>query len=232
MINTKDPEFQKRREDTIQQINALDKEELESNPNRDQFFEAVYENAEGDAALVPWADLAPKQQLKDWLAVREVNSGRAIDIGCGLGDNAECLAKAGFETTAFDFSGKAIDWAKARFPNSPVSYHHTDLFNLPAEWQGAFDLVHECYTLQAIPPVTLEKSVPAVASLVAPGGTLLVYTRIREDGADVEGPPWPLEETMAMSFTEYGFELVTREEFTIERPGRLVPGIWCAWRKI
>lgn len=231
MNDQKDEAFLKRREATIEQINALDKDELESNPNRDQFFDAVYDNANGDAALVPWADLQPKQQLIAWLSKENRTFGKAIDVGCGLGDNAECLAANGFETTAFDFSSRAIDWAKERFPDSPVSYHQADLFNLPAEWIGQFDLVHECYTLQAIPPATLEQSVPAVASLVAPGGTLLVYTRIREDGSDVEGPPWPLEETTAMSFTDFGLELLAREEFTIERPDRIVPGIWCEWRK-
>jgi len=232
MSDTKDDDFFARREATIEQINALDKDELEANPNRDQFFDAVYENAEGDAALVPWADLQPKQQLIDWMTQQNQTFGTAIDVGCGLGDNAEFLAGNGFETTAFDFSSKAIDWARRRFPNSPVSYHQADLFNLPSEWKGQFDLVHECYTLQAIPPATLEQSVPAVASLIAPGGTLLVYTRIRKDGAAVEGPPWPLEEATAMSFTDFGFELIKREDFTIERPGRLVPGIWCEWRKV
>ncbi len=232
MSSENDTDFEKRREDTIQQINALDKDTIENNPQRDVFFEAVYENAEGDAALVPWADLKAKQQLDDWLDSNPSKTGKAIDVGCGLGDNAERLAKAGYETTAFDFSKKAIEWATSRFSNSPVAYHHADLFNLPDAWRGSFDLVHECYTLQAIPPATLAQSVPAVASLVAPGGTLLVYTRTRENGTDVEGPPWPLEEKVAMSFDQHGFQLITAEEFTVERPGRLVPGIWCEWRKL
>jgi hypothetical protein len=37
------------------------------------------------------------------------------------------------------------------FPQSAVDYRVADLFDAPSEWRGAFDLVHELYTLQALP---------------------------------------------------------------------------------
>ena len=172
-----------------------------------------------------------KDRLDQWLAGNPAHSGRAIDIGCGLGDNAEALAAAGYTTTAFDFSPKAIDWARERFPDSPVAYHVADLFDLPDEWRGSFDLVHECYTLQSIPPETLDKSVPAIASLVAAGGTLLVYTRVRADGSAVEGPPWPLENSIALSFYRHGLECIHKEEFELERPDRSIPHLFMVWRR-
>ena len=229
VMKTKDPEFQKRREQAMAEVQLLDRDVIHDNPEREQFFETVYDRAEGDAAAIPWADLAAKHKLADWLAQNGHHSGRAIDVGCGLGDNAEALANAGYETTAFDFSPKAIDWAKSRFPASSVKYSVGDLFDLPREWLGKFDLVHECYTLQSIPPETLEKSMPAIASLVAPGGLLLVYTRVRPNAGEVDGPPWPLEADTAMSFDEYGLELLSREEFILERPDKTIPHLFCVW---
>ncbi len=91
--------------------------------------------------------------------------------------------------------------------------------------------MHECYTLQSIPPETLVNSIPSVASLVAPNGILLVYTRIREDESEVEGPPWPLEERKVMSFVDQGLELVSREDFILERPDRDIPHSFCVWRR-
>ena len=41
-----------------------------------------------------------------------------LDVGCGLGDNAECFAAAGAKVTAFDFVAQAIEWAKRRFPQT------------------------------------------------------------------------------------------------------------------
>ena len=224
-------EFKARQEALKSEINKLDKDSLHSLPEREKFFEDVYNNAEGDAAAVPWADLAAKDKLAQWLQENPDHEGRAIDVGCGLGDNAEALSEAWYETIGFDFSPKAIAWAKGRFPESDVTYRQMDLFELPQEWLGAFDLVHECYTLQSIPSETLEKSIPAVASLVAPEGFLLVYSRIREDGGSVESPPWPLEESKLMSFTDHGLELVSREDFILERPDRKIPHVFCVWRR-
>ena len=231
MSGETEEEFQARQEALKSEVNKLDKDSLHSLPEREKFFQDVYNNADGDAAAVPWAEMKAKHKLISWLEENPDHEGRAIDVGCGLGDNAEALSEAWYETIGFDFSAKAISWAKQRFPESDVTYRQMDLFDLPQEWLGAFDLVHECYTLQSIPSETLEKSIPAVASLVAHDGILLVYSRIRKDGAEVEGPPWPLEETKLLSFADHGLELVSREDFMLERPDRQIPHVFCVWRR-
>ena len=231
MTNQMDEDFQKRREAMKTVINKMDEDTVHSMPEREAFFEDVYHNADGDAAAVPWADMAAKDRLANWLLENQTHQGRAIDVGCGLGDNAEALAEAGYQTIGFDFSPKAISWARQRFKESAVSYHQADLFDLPKEWLGAFDLVHECYTLQSIPPETLKKSIPGVASLVAPKGFLLVYSRVREDNSTVEGPPWPLEMSKIIEFENHGLELVSREDFILERPDRDIPHAFCVWRR-
>ena len=106
-----------------------------------------------------------------------------------------------------------------------------DLFDLPESWQGAFDLVHECYTLQSIPPETLKESLPAVAGLVTPGGTLLVYTRTRKAGQAVDGPPWPLEEPVTQEFSKYGLEPVSMDTFSLPKGERDIPHLFSVWRR-
>ncbi|MEM7290875.1 MAG: class I SAM-dependent methyltransferase, partial [Pseudomonadota bacterium] len=63
----RDNAFIARQEAAKNAINQSDRERHKSNSKRDAFFETVYDQAERDAALVPWADLDAKQQLKDWL---------------------------------------------------------------------------------------------------------------------------------------------------------------------
>jgi SAM-dependent methyltransferase len=142
---------------------------------------------------------------------------RALDVGCGLGDNAEALAAAGARTTAFDLSQKAIDWAKRRFPDSHVDYRAADLFAAPPEWRESFDLVHECYTLQALPADLIPRAAEALAAFVAPGGRLLVIARARENAAAPAGPPWPLSRRSIEALATGGLELVSVEQ--IEPPG-------------
>lgn len=220
----------KRRAESITALNASDKIRLHTDPERQAFFETVYENANGDPALIPWADLQAKPELVAWLEDTDPK-GEAIDIACGLGDNAEAISAAGWSTTGFDISGDAINWAKDRFPNSQVSYQQADLFDLPTDWSRRFALVHECYTLQAMPPETLERTVPAIADLVAPDGHLLIYTRIREDGAAVDGPPWPLEESVLNDFKTQGLILTARKNFDFQKEDRIIPHAWMVWRR-
>ena len=67
-----------------------------------------------------------------------------------------------------------------------------DLFALPSEWIGTFDLVVESQTVQALPPSLRATVIAHVASLVAPGGSLIVHALAAIDGWEEDGPPWPL----------------------------------------
>jgi 2-polyprenyl-3-methyl-5-hydroxy-6-metoxy-1,4-benzoquinol methylase len=212
-------EFAARRAAARVRLDAIDPHKreggAEADPLRRDWFEAVYRLAEGDAACVPWGDLAPHPLLAEWLAREGALSGlRALDVACGLGDNAEALAAAGAKTLAFDFVDAAIDWAMRRFPQSAVDYRAADLFALPAEWRDAFDLVHECYTLQALPETLLEKAAQALASTVAPGGRLLVIARARDEGEELSGPPWPLTRERIEALAVDGLKLASLEECT------------------
>ncbi len=186
------------------------------------WFEEVYKSAAGDPARVMWADLEPHPGLAEWIG-RSGNlyEGRALDVGCGLGDNAEALGQLGYEVTAFDLSPTAIAWAKERFPDSPVAYQTADLFDPPAEWAGAFDFVHETYTLQALAPgMGLRETAPArLARLLKPGGRLLVITRSRPEGEPEDGPPWPLARSELDRFTDAGLELRNFQKFVVREDG-------------
>ncbi len=176
------------------------------------WFERLYSGAAAGQNPMPWEG-GPRRQLVEWaLTQAKVSGERAVVVGAGLGENAELIASLGYRTLAFDIAPTAVDQARRRFPASTVDYEVGDLLNLPADWVGAFDLVVEVYTVQALPLQIRDRAIAGVASLVAPGGRLLVIQVARDEGTQVAGPPWPLTESEVDSFATGGL-VVTRREF-------------------
>jgi len=203
------------------------------------WFEELYAKADGDAGMVPWGDEKAHPGLVSWVEQNGAGqngfgqNGRAIDVGCGLGDNAVFLAEKGFAVTAIDLSQSAIDWAARRFSDSSVDFRQADLFDLPRELVGQFDLVHETYTLQALPPAIRSKCYQAIASLVAPRGRLLVICRSRAEDQSADGPPWPLAKSELDRFTELGLTEISTSEFLEEKlDGRQIPHLKVEYQKI
>lgn len=214
----KSPDFQARRAQARQILDDIDPHMTQggaaADPRRKSWFEAVYDMAGDDPAGVPWASLAPHPLTAQWLGAqgKALEGLRVLDIGCGLGDNAEAFSKAGARVAAFDLAAKAVDWARRRFPDSKVDYRAADLFDLPEEWRGAFDLVHECYTLQALPAELVQPAFAALAATLKPKGELLVIARARDEDQAMQGPPWPLPKSAFDLARTVGLRLVSLED--------------------
>lgn len=214
-----DPNFEARRLAARKRLDAID-DAGKGDPYRRAWFEAVYQSAGSDAAQIPWADLAPHPLLAAWLNSVEgpAPGARALDVGCGLGDNAAAMAAKGWRVTAFDLSPLAIRWAQTRFAN--VEFVAADLFRPPAEWDSAFALVHECYTLQALPDAPRAEAIANIARFVAPGGRLVLIARARHDGGTAAGPPWPLTRDEVLSVTSHGLAAEAVEPLTDTTDGK------------
>ena len=178
------------------------------------WFEALYAAADGDPSHLSWADLVANPGLVEWLASYQADGKeQAVVVGCGLGDDAEELARRGFEVVAFDISETAIRWCKKRFPNSEVTYAVANLFQLPPDWVGAFDLVLEAYTLQVLPPELVVEAIERITCLTAPGGTLLIICRGRDMTEDSGQMPWPLTQSELVQVQSFGMEQVSFKDY-------------------
>jgi SAM-dependent methyltransferase len=213
-----DPGFAERRARARAELDAIDPAkggaEHPADPLRRAWFEAVYARAEDDPARVPWANLAPHPLARAWIdfQARGLEGLRVLDVGCGLGDNAEYFSAAGAEVTSFDLVDGAVAWAKRRFPQSRVDYCVADLFAAPAAWRRGFDLVHECYTLQALAPALLGRALAALAEFLAPRGKLLLIARARDEDSEAKGPPWPLPRSIFAEAERQGLDPLAIED--------------------
>ncbi|MHC5771631.1 MAG: class I SAM-dependent methyltransferase [Nostoc sp.] len=136
-----------------------------------------------------------------------------------MGDDAEALVNLGFEITAFDISPTAIAWCQERFPNSTVNYIVADLLAIPSQWHQAFNFVFECRNIQALPLNVRSWVISSVTSVLAPGGTLLMITHVRDTEAEPSGPPWPLSNSELAQFKDLGLYQV--EHLVFLEPGQI-----------
>jgi hypothetical protein len=178
------------------------------------WFEPVYAGAGDDPSAVPWADLEPNRLLVEWLERdgRHGDVARAIIVGCGLGDDLEVLRQHGFDVSGFDVAPSAIEWARRRFPDQADRFFAANLLELPRSLVGAFQLVFEAYTVQALPESVRDIAIDAVASLVAPGGTLLVVASARDEDEHPGNLPWPLTRSQLARFGEAGLRELRFED--------------------
>lgn len=61
----------------------------------------------------PWV-IGPRRELVQLVTDGTLTPSRAIDLGCGVGDNAIFLAQHGFTVTGIDFAPAAIDRARRK----------------------------------------------------------------------------------------------------------------------
>ncbi|MEO6605610.1 MAG: class I SAM-dependent methyltransferase [Aeromicrobium sp.] len=169
----------------------LGRETTPDQPTR--WVEQLWISAEQDEVDAPWDRTEPFPRIAD--AMGELGSGdgrRAVVVGAALGADAEAAARAGWQTTAFDIAPAAVRLVRSRYPSSAVDYREGDLLNLPDDLVGAFDLVIEVFTVQAMPPAVRAEATAGIRRLLAPGGTALVIQFDRGDEDSDVGPPWLL----------------------------------------
>ena len=174
------------------------------------WFEALYKEWEGNPDVIPWADMEPNLFFRAWAEKTDLKGeGRkALVIGTGLGDDARYLHDLGFKVTAFDISPTAIEWARRLHAVTDIAFEVADLFEPYRDWLGAFDFVLEVYTIQPLPLEMRPRVIDSIAAFVAPGGTLVVVTRGREDDEEPVELPWALSRPDLARFEKNGLKQV------------------------
>jgi 2-polyprenyl-3-methyl-5-hydroxy-6-metoxy-1,4-benzoquinol methylase len=175
-----------------------------------EWFDGLYKNNTKTQENIPWAKQAVNPLLASYLGEDIIHGGRALVIGCGLGDDAKALEDAGYDVTAIDVSQTALDLAQERFPDSGITFLKQDIF----EYESEFDFVFEAFTVQSLPVEFREKMITAVANTVAQNGKLLLVAHKLE--TMLGGPPWPLEAHQVDLFKEEGLAELSHELHTEE----------------
>ena len=123
----------------------------------------------------PWVGDA-RSELVGLVEAGVLAPGRAIDLGCGEGDNAIFLAGRGFDVTAVDFAPSALvkARAKARAAGVEVDFVVDDLTRLDRV-RGPYDVLVDYGAFDDLSVGDRERYVTAVRPLTRPGSRFLLW---------------------------------------------------------
>ena len=164
----------------------------------------------------PWVGGA-RSELVRFVEDGVLEPGRAIDLGCGVGDNAIYLAEQGFEVTAVDFARSAIDRGrrKAEAAGAGVDFRVADFTDLPSDL-GRFDVLVDYGAFDDLSASQREAYVRNVLPLARPGARFLLWC--------FEWPATRLDRLLSAALPMTGMALVPGEverwfgpSFDIER---------------
>jgi SAM-dependent methyltransferase len=133
----------------------------------------------------------PNQFVATELA--DLPPGRAVDLAAGEGRNAIWLASRGWSATAVDFSQVALDKGARLADDLDVTWVRADA----TTWQppAPVDLVVMAYF--QVPAEDRRRAVRGAATMLAPGGTLLL---VAHDSTNLtEGTGGPQDPAVLMS---------------------------------
>ena len=135
-----------------------------------------------------WDPAGPSKPLHELNPVRlryidlaaGLSDTRVLDVGCGGGILAEAMARSGARVLGIDLSQAVLDVAElhALEAMSPSNIGRLRAEQLAIEQPGAFDLVTCMEMLEHVPDPAA--SIAALATLVKPGGDVIVSTLNRK----------------------------------------------------
>jgi len=183
-------------------------------PARDRYVHAVKDYYEELWERLPDDLTPPDQALRRRFALANLAAGdRVLDLGCGSGDLAAELARAGVQVTAADVAQAALDRAAGRHPELSLRLVAIDE-PLPFE-DGSFDAVWSSEVIEHVADTA--RWLSEVRRVLAPAGRLLLTTpshgRLRLLAGGIERYSEPLGDHLHLYsarslrelLTEFGF---------------------------
>lgn len=150
-------------------------------------WQARYE--ETPAEKLPWFHPELDPDFAAALEHLNIQSGTALDIGCGPGTQAIALARQGFDVTAVDVAGAAIEGARRRAAEAGVSIDFIAGDIMFMDIDNRFDLILDRGVLHCFDDADARRRyIARIFAWLKPGGILLLKCFSHEETRE-EGPP-------------------------------------------
>jgi 2-polyprenyl-3-methyl-5-hydroxy-6-metoxy-1,4-benzoquinol methylase len=133
---------------------------------------------------IQWLTLGKLRSLKEKIAYEYVRTGtRVLEIGCGTGTLTMLMAGQGAIVTGIDASTVMLGEAQKKIAASDfrerITLHYMDASMIGERFSSAsFDMIVSTLVFSELPPDEQRYVLEACASLLAPGGRLLIADEV------------------------------------------------------
>lgn len=164
--------------------------------NDSALWESIYTRGEQ-----PWDAGMPDNHLVEMVKRGEILAGRALDIGCGPGNESIFLASRGFKVVGIDISTSAVRSARRRAERAEVNCEFVvcDALDLPFG-QATFDFVLDRACFHFAPEGKRSSYLESLDRVLTDGGKYVLYAASERD-ANISGP-YKFTEEYLRSFFE------------------------------
>jgi SAM-dependent methyltransferase len=185
------------------------------------------------AGDTPWDHGMVDHNLIETLSRHGIAACRALDIGCGTGENAIWMARQGFEVVACDFSKTAIDRARAKLDGADASvcFMVADFLADPVP-AAPYGFVFDRGCLHCMDGLEERNAFARkVCGLLEEGGLWLSLIGNADEGERAIGPP-QLSAAELVSVVEPCFEILSLASGWFGSDQQMPPRAWiCLMRK-
>jgi SAM-dependent methyltransferase len=169
------------------------------------------------AGDTPWDTGKPSSELQRVVNEEPIQPCTAIELGCGTGTNAIWLAQQGFDVTAMDISGTAVDRGRGRKATAAVRVRFLigDVLAPPEELGGPYRFFFDRGCYHVVRRTNVTAYLRTLEQITEPGIVGLVLAGNAREPMQ-PGPPVVTEEELR---TELGqvFEIVRLREFRFDQ---------------
>lgn len=176
-------------------------------------------------SFTPWDKGGVPEALRRFVAQSPLPR-RSLIPGCGTGHEVACLAEAGWDVTAIDFSPAAVTAAQATLGRWADRVLLADFFTYQPP--QPLELIYERAFLCALPPRMRPEIVRRWAQLLPSGGLLAGFFFLDENA---KGPPFGITRAELNALLTPVFEQLQDEEVRDSLPVFSGKERWQVWRR-
>jgi cyclopropane fatty-acyl-phospholipid synthase-like methyltransferase len=171
----------------------------------DRIFEMLRERY--TTGVLPWDEELPPPEIQEF--VPSLEPGRALDLGCGFGRASIFMAQLGWDVDAIDFIPEAVSEARRRAEASGVTvrFHVAPVTDLDF-LNGPYDFAVDVGCCHSLDQTSLHQYKDQLERLLRPGGTFMLFARLKEVSEENSGDEPPgLSEMILHSIFSDGFRV-------------------------